>query len=193
MFTANFRSLPMIGLQIGSPSRLTTHRRRLAEVDRRRIRLDPRDLLGRDLAPVDAGQHAVERDHPLLLRDHVLDLRHHLADLLPRHGREVGLRDLQDGVVDQPLLGGHLGVGLELDAAEGGLLRPLRRPGHGGIGDQALLVDPARHLRLVHDDLAAARRGVRARPSAVDRGRGRRRGRRLGGRRRCRWGRRLRR
>ena len=103
-------------------------RGRLAEVDRRRIRLDPRHLLRRDLAPVDAGQHAVERDHALLLGDRGLDLRHHLADLLPRDGGEVGLRDLEDREVDQPLLGGHLGVGFDLDAAESGLRRPLWPP-----------------------------------------------------------------
>ena len=61
-----------IVLRDGRPDRIAVdvdeHGGRLAEEDRRRIRLHALDVLRDDLARVDVGEHAVERDHALVER-----------------------------------------------------------------------------------------------------------------------------
>src|SRR6185436_11397886 len=85
---ANLRSLPSIGLQIGAPSKAEEQRRLRAEEDRRWIGFDPGDVLRPDLAPVDAGEDAIQRDHPLERRHRPLDLARDGASLLAADRRE---------------------------------------------------------------------------------------------------------
>jgi len=80
-----------------APDRLSikVHERgeRLAEEDRRRIRLHALDVLRHDLALIHVRQHAVQRDHPVLGGDAFHDLRHDLADLILGQAGEVRLGD----------------------------------------------------------------------------------------------------
>ena len=122
MLTAYLRSFSLIGLQMGSPSRLTITAACLAEEDRRRIGLDPLDGLRHDLALVDVHEDAIERDHPLLVREGLGDLRHDFRNALLGQLLEIGLGDLQVLEVDEALVERHLGVGFELDRAQHRLL-----------------------------------------------------------------------
>ena len=143
------------------------HSRRLAEENLRRIRLHAVDVLRDDLARVDVGQHAVERDHALVERHRCGDFLHDGPKLIALEIRKVGFGDLELGEADEPLVQRHARIGLHLDGAERGLFRALRRVGHRRVQNGLLLVGPARDLRLVDDEVGAAGRGVAARPPAI--------------------------
>ena len=170
MLTANFRSFSLIGLQIGSPSRLT----RMAGVSLKkivgRVRLHPLDVLRDDLAPVDAGQHAVEGDHALLVRERPCRSRSRPPASAPsaRVGKldSVILRSLK--LTSRSAVDTLVSASI-LRLPRAGFVAPLRLVGHRRVGDHVPLVVPARHLRLVDEDRPAARRRVGAWPAAVDR------------------------
>ena len=121
-----------IVLRDRAPDRLAVdvdeHRGRLAEEDRRRIGLHALDVLRDDLARVDVGQHAVERDHALVERASTSSISaDDLRDLIRCKRREVGLGNLQLREAHQPLVERHLGVGFHLDGAERRLVGPVAR------------------------------------------------------------------
>ena len=153
------------------------HRRRLAEEHRRRIGLHAFDVLRDDLALVDARQHAVERNHAIVLRDALGDLGDDLAatcglasvgkfDSVIRSTAKSTSRSATDTLVSASTLIVP-SAGLSPCLA---VYRRCRVEGH------VLLVLPARDLRLVDAERRAARRREPPGPLAINR-RGRRCGR----------------
>ena len=75
VLTANFRSFSLIGLQIGSPSRFTITAGVLLKKIVGGSALMPFDVLRHDAALVHVGEHAIERDHPLVVWNRLVDRR----------------------------------------------------------------------------------------------------------------------
>ena len=68
-----------------------------------RIGLDALDVLRHDLALVEIREHAIERDHALVVWNRLVDLGSDLANLLLRQRLEIGLDDLHVLEADQAL------------------------------------------------------------------------------------------
>ena len=167
----------MIGLQIGSPSKLTRTAGVGAVENRRRIGLHALDVVWSNQALVHTGQHAVERDDALLARNRLGELADDGLHLFAVRLAEVGLGDGELLEADEAIVERDAGPGLHLDGADQGLVGALGRIGHGRVGNHVLLRVPTGDLRLIQDQPRTRRRRVRPRPPAVNR---RRRGRRLG-------------
>ena len=181
VLTANFRSLSLIGLQIGSPSRLTSTAGVLLKKIVGGSAFTPSTFFGMiwllsTLASTRSS--AITRSS---FGHRLVDLRRRpRADLLLGSVWKFASTIFIFCEADQPLGERHLRVGFELDGAERRLLAPLRAVRHRAERDHVLLLVPARDLRLIDEDGAAAWQVVDARPAAVDRrGGGRGRGGRL--------------
>ena len=99
-----------------APDRLAVevdeHRRRLAEKDRRRIRLEAGNVLGLDRALVDEREHAIERDDAIVFGNRPGDLGDGLLQVLLRQVREIRLGDAHVGEAHQPLVERHARLAL---------------------------------------------------------------------------------
>ena len=130
MLTAYLRSFPAIGLQIGSPSMLTSTAGVLLKKIAGGSALTPSTFFGMIWLVSIVGEHAIERDHALL------DAGTPFGDLLDRSPRpasfasvgKVRLRDLELREAHEPLVQRDAGVGLDLDRAERRLRRRVLSP-----------------------------------------------------------------
>lgn len=118
MLIANFRSLPLMGLQIGSPSKLTRSARVLLKKIAGGSALKPSTALRHDQALVDVREYAIESDHQLGRRECLRDFGEDIACLLARERREVRLGDPDARQVHQPLVQRGGRICFEFDRSE---------------------------------------------------------------------------
>ena len=175
VFTAYFRSFPLMGLQIGSPSMLTITAGLLLKKIVGGSAMMPSIILRHDLALVQISENPIERDDPLVDGNSLHNDADDFSHLLLRQGLEICVGNLHILKADQTVGDGHIGVGLELDRTERRLVACLVAEGHDGECHKARLFVPAGNLRLVDQNAAAARQVVESRPAAIDWRRWRRR------------------
>ncbi len=154
---AYFRSVPAMGLQIGSPSRLTMTAGVLLKNTAGGSAFTPSTFFGMIwLLSTLASTRSSAITRPcwtMLLVTAVTTSW--ICGLAER--REIGLADPQHREVDEPFGHRNLGIRFRLDRPERRLVSRFGRRRHGGVERHELLVRPARDLRLMDAERRPAR------------------------------------